>query len=145
MMKASSDWSGRVIKTLAWLVAAAVIVVVVAVVRSAVMAYWDAERLEDVQAITVALRQYAADHAGAYPVGIGPNELQLGTASADCEVVTAQCSVSTPACIDLAGALSPYLDAMPSDPAVWSAARTRYAVSVDYNGELTVAACDYSR
>ena len=103
------------------------------------------ERLEDIQAITTALHEYAAAHDGAYPVGLDARVRQIGSATAGCEMNTAQCSIGgTNDCIHLAPALSPYLKKMPYDPGSGSSERTHYAVRSEWGGRFLVIACDYS-
>ena len=105
----------------------------------------NAERLRDVQAITGALQQYAALHAGAYPTGLDAEEKQIGSATTACGVQTAQCSIpETRGCLDLTVALDPFLEAIPVDPGMGSDARTRYAVRSERGGGLLVIPCDYS-
>ncbi|MFZ1654807.1 MAG: hypothetical protein WBO92_05315 [Candidatus Moraniibacteriota bacterium] len=145
VMRTSSDWSKLATKTLAWLVVAGVFVVVFVAVRFILDAYWNAERLKDVQTITVALRQYAADHDGRYPADLEAEEKQLGSSSIGCEIATPQCSVSASNCLNLATELKPYLGEIPSDPAKWDDSRTRYTVRVERGGGLLVTACDYSK
>lgn len=145
VMWASSDWSRRVTRVLAWAVVVGVFIVIFIAVRYVLSAYWNAERLKDVQMITVALRQYAADHHGVYPDGLDADEKQLGSSTAGCEVATSQCSITIPSCLDLTRELVPYLTEIPSDPAKWDKTRTRYAATVDRDGGLLVTACDYSK
>ncbi len=146
-MRASSNWSKRMTRLLSWLAVAGVCVLVFLAVRFVLDAYWNAERLKDVQALTVALRQYAADHSGAYPAGLDAEDRQLGSASFGCEITTSQCMITISNCLDLGAALKPYLAEIPADPAKWGKAkvRTRYAATVDRNGGLLVTACDYSK
>ncbi len=145
VMRTSSDWSKRMTKALAWLVVVGVFVLVFFAARYILNAYWNAERLKDVQMITVALRQYAADHGGAYPSGLDAEEKQLGNMADGCEVATPQCSIVISSCLDLSKDLKPYLAEIPADPAKWRTERTRYAATVDRDGGLLVTACDYSK
>lgn len=144
-MWASSEWSKRFTKGLAWLAVVGVCIVVFVTVRYILDAYWNIERLKDVQAITVAIRQYSADHGGMYPPGLDEEERQLGSSIANCATVTDQCAVSDSKCLDLTSALTPYLKEIPSDPAKWDHSRTRYTVQVVRGGGLLVNACDYSK
>ncbi|MFZ1627163.1 MAG: hypothetical protein WAT81_05170 [Candidatus Moraniibacteriota bacterium] len=105
----------------------------------------NAERLEDIQAITIALHQYAALHEEAYPAGLDGCVRQIGSATRDCQISTAQCMISeTTDCIDLAPVLSPYLKEMPYDPGSGSSERTHYAVQSERGGGFLVIPCDYS-
>ncbi len=133
---------GRVVL---WFALGGIFLVILAVYFSGLAARRNVQRLKDVQTITVALHQYAADHAGTYPDGLDAEEKQIGSAVTGCAVKTAQCAVkATNDCLNLTPALSPYLKDMPTDPKSGSDARTRYSVRLERGGRLLVTACDYT-
>lgn len=110
-------------------------------------AWRNAERLRDVQTITNALHQYAADHGGAYPPGLDGTERQIGRASFGCDLRTSQCSVREGSdCLDLTVSLRPYLRSIPNDPG-WAgnAWWTHYTVRKEKQGSFVVSACEYSQ
>lgn len=105
----------------------------------------NARRLSDIQAITSALHQYVIDHRGVFPTGLDTTERQIGTASSGCTLVTSHCSVQGDRdCLDLMGALDPYLHGVPSDPRTGDEALTHYSVRIGRDNALLVEACDLS-
>lgn len=104
----------------------------------------DARRLSDIQSILDATEQYIVDNKGSLPSGLDTTERQLGTDSGNCDLGSATCSVfnDSTGCLDLSAALGRYLKSIPTDPALGTAAQTRYSIVVDAHNIVTVRACD---
>lgn len=105
----------------------------------------NSRRLSDVQAIAGALHQYTIDHKGVLPKGLDARERQIGTVTSGCTIMTDECSVQEAACLDLTGAITPYLHGVPSDPSNGTQEFTRYSVRIGENNAIVVRACDLTR
>ncbi len=104
----------------------------------------DVRRTTDVETILSAIHLYSIDNKSTYPSGlsVGMSEKQLGTATSGCTNASAGCSVAaTGDCVDLTTPLVKYLKTVPVDPHDGTDALTKYSVSVDSNGIVTVKAC----
>lgn len=103
----------------------------------------DARRTTDTENILSAIHTYIVDNKGSLPAGLtaGMAEKQLGTASSGCAVTTGGCSTGAVDCVDLSTPLAAYLKSIPQDPNGGTAALTKYSVTVDTNGMVTVKAC----
>lgn len=114
----------------------------------------DAKRTTDVDTILSAIHASIVDSKGTLPTALQSpgyttgTEVQIGTAATGCAIANAVsgCDVTAAACVDLtkvadAQNLNKYLKTMPADPLNGTQATTKYSVTVDTNGLVTVKAC----
>jgi prepilin-type N-terminal cleavage/methylation domain-containing protein len=105
----------------------------------------DARRTTDVDSILTAMHEYIVDNKGSLPAAIGVGSTlpltQLGV-GAGCALSTATCTTGA-TCLDLSSAsdLGKYLKTMPIDPLNGSSTVTKYAMSINTSGLVTVTAC----
>lgn len=102
----------------------------------------DDRRSADVTRILSAVYSYIVDNTGSYPTGLSNAmpERQMGSAVSGATISTGGCSVSNTVALDLSESLAPYLKSIPVDPNGTSVL-TKYAISIDANGIITVRAC----
>jgi prepilin-type N-terminal cleavage/methylation domain-containing protein len=105
----------------------------------------NARRITDIATLLDALKSYQADNNGdlyATVAAVLPgNYYQIGTADGSCD---SDCAGQTTdqVCVDLSGIGTNYLAQIPRDPKTGTPEMTRYAISPDTNGALTLVACD---
>lgn len=103
----------------------------------------DSRRWQEVKVILDSALKYQLDHDGQLP---GPGEITgspkvIGSpdAQGDCGCLPDQ---ENQPCIDLSDLTGDYLAAIPRDPLTGTDLISRYAISRNQNGQLTVIACD---
>jgi len=105
----------------------------------------NARRIMDITTILDASKKYQADNDGelySTIAALNPgNYYQIGTAGDSCDDNCGAESTDQ-VCVDISGMGSNYLALIPRDPLNGTAERTRYALSPDANGALTLIACD---
>jgi prepilin-type N-terminal cleavage/methylation domain-containing protein len=105
----------------------------------------NSRRMTDIATLLDALKTYQADNGGnlysTVAAVLPGNYYQIGTAGDSCD---SDCAGQTTdqVCVDLSGIGTNYLAQIPQDPKSGTPERTRYAISPDTNGALTLFACD---
>lgn len=98
----------------------------------------NSRRLTDVNSILTAIHEYIIDNDGTLPAGITTSPKQLGTCISGGGT---DCVGAAAACLNLSTDLSRYFKSIPLDPQNGTDATTNYAVWIDTNNIVTVAAC----
>ena len=105
----------------------------------------NARRSTDVATILDAIKKYQVDNDGEQYSVISSlnsgNYYQIGTANESCD---GECGIysTDQVCADISGIGSSYMARIPQDPQTGSQEMTRYAISPDINGAITIKACD---
>ena len=105
----------------------------------------NARRSADIATILDAVKKYQVDNDGDHYSGIAGmvSDLyyQIGTAIAGCGM-TCYLSNTNGDCVDLSAIGSNYLAMIPYDPKTGTSSLSAYAIKIDANGAITVAACN---
>lgn len=105
----------------------------------------NARRSTDVATILEAIKTYQADNDGTHLASINAmvdgNYYQIGTEASGCAGLCGELTMQD-ACVDLSGIGSNYLAKIPYDPSTGSDTATRYSILKDFNGAISVIACD---
>ncbi len=132
-----------------------IVVAIVAVLAGAIFVAVDparrlhevrnARRSVDATTILDAVRKYQVDNEGDHYTEIAGMTVdlyyQIGTAAAGCGM-TCYLNNTSGDCVDLSAIGSNYLASVPYDPKDGTVSLTTYAIKIDTNGAITVAACN---